>query len=238
MTPTNATSPMLSLRGSAALSPFRIDKILASLQAREGVSGSNIKHLYSEFRHFAWTKDAALSIEQQSRLKQVLTYGPQLPAEDPSGEFFLVLPRIGTISPWASRATDIVQHCGLPEVQRVERGVAYYVQTVNGQALMPAERQLLLPMIHDRMTEGVFANLQDAEQLYHSDSPKPLSRVDLLQGGRAALEKANAEMGLALSPDEVDYLFDNFTKIQRNPTDVELMMFAQANSEHCRHKIF
>jgi phosphoribosylformylglycinamidine synthase len=112
------------------------------------------------------------------------------------------------------------------------------VQTVNGQALTPAERQLLLPLIHDRMTEGVFAHLQDAEQLYHSDSPKPLSRVDLLQGGKAALEKANADMGLALSPDEVDYLFDNFTKIQRNPTDVELMMFAQANSEHCRHKIF
>lgn len=237
MTPTNATSPMLSLRGSAALSPFRIDKILASLQAKVGAS-SNIKHLYAEFRHFVWTKDATLSVEQQARLEQVLTYGPQLPAEDPSGEFFLVLPRIGTISPWASRATDIVQHCGLPEVQRVERGVAYYVQTVNGQAMTPAERQLLLPLIHDRMTEGVFAHLQDAEQLYHSDSPKPLSRVDLLQGGKAALEKANADMGLALSPDEVDYLFDNFTKIQRNPTDVELMMFAQANSEHCRHKIF
>lgn len=228
---------MLSLRGSAALSPFRIDKILASLQAKVGAS-SNIKHLYAEFRHFVWTKDATLSVEQQARLEQVLTYGPQLPAEDPSGEFFLVLPRIGTISPWASRATDIVQHCGLPEVQRVERGVAYYVQTVNGQAMTPAERQLLLPLIHDRMTEGVFAHLQDAEQLYHSDSPKPLSRVDLLQGGKAALEKANADMGLALSPDEVDYLFDNFTKIQRNPTDVELMMFAQANSEHCRHKIF
>lgn len=237
MTPTNATSPMLSLRGSAALSPFRIDKILASLQAKAGAS-SNIKHLYAEFRHFVWTKDAALSVAQQARLEQVLTYGPQLPAEDPSGEFFLVLPRIGTISPWASRATDIVQHCGLPEVQRVERGVAYYVQTVNGQAMTPAERQLLLPLIHDRMTEGVFANLKDAEQLYHSDSPKPLSRVDLLQGGKAALDKANADMGLALSPDEVDYLFDNFTKIQRNPTDVELMMFAQANSEHCRHKIF
>lgn len=237
MTPTNATSPMLSLRGSAALSPFRIDKILASLQAKVGAS-SNIKHLYAEFRHFVWTKDATLSVEQQARLEQVLTYGPQLPAEDPSGEFFLVLPRIGTISPWASRATDIVQHCGLPEVQRVERGVAYYVQTVNGQAMTPAECQLLLPLIHDRMTEGVFAHLQDAEQLYHSDSPKPLSRVDLLQGGKAALEKANADMGLALSPDEVDYLFDNFTKIQRNPTDVELMMFAQANSEHCRHKIF
>jgi phosphoribosylformylglycinamidine synthase len=228
---------MLSLRGSAALSPFRIDKILASLQAKAGAS-SNIKHLYAEFRHFVWTKDAALSAAQQARLEQVLTYGPQLPAEDPSGEFFLVLPRIGTISPWASRATDIVQHCGLPEVQRVERGVAYYVQTVNGQAMTPAERQLLLPLIHDRMTEGAFANLQDAEQLYHSDSPKPLSRVDLLQGGKAALDKANADMGLALSPDEVDYLFDNFTKIQRNPTDVELMMFAQANSEHCRHKIF
>ncbi|MBZ4201398.1 MAG: phosphoribosylformylglycinamidine synthase, partial [Methylotenera sp.] len=238
MTPTNAQTPMLSLRGSAALSPFRIDKILAGLQAKGGSTGSNIKHLYAEFRHFVWVKGTALSAQQEARLGDVLTYGPKLPAENPSGEFFLVLPRIGTISPWASRATDIVQHCGLPEVQRVERGIAYYVKTNNGMALTDAERQLLLSLIHDRMTEGVFADLQDAAALFHSDSPKPLSRVDVLQGGKLALEQANTSMGLALSPDEVDYLFDNFTKIQRNPTDVELMMFAQANSEHCRHKIF
>ncbi|MEO6118749.1 MAG: phosphoribosylformylglycinamidine synthase, partial [Methylotenera sp.] len=127
---------------------------------------------------------------------------------------------------------------GLPEVKRVERGIAYYVQTKNGQPLTETERQHLLPLIHDRMTETVFTNLDDAEKLYHTDTPAPLSTVDLLKNGKAELEKANSELGLALSPDEVDYLYDNFCKIGRNPTDVELMMFAQANSEHCRHKIF
>ncbi|MES2013949.1 MAG: phosphoribosylformylglycinamidine synthase [Pseudomonadota bacterium] len=224
---------MICLRGSAALSQFRIEKIQKNLS---GIC-PNIQHLYAEFWHFSWV-NAELTAPQQDTLKQILTYGPTMQVEEPQGEYFLVLPRIGTISPWASRATDIVQHCGIPQVQRVERGIAYYVQTKNGQALTEAERQQLLPLIHDRMTEAVFGDLKDAEKLYHTDSPAPLSTVDILQGGKAALVTANAEMGLALSPDEVDYLFDNFTKIQRNPTDVELMMFAQANSEHCRHKIF
>jgi phosphoribosylformylglycinamidine synthase len=224
---------MICLRGSAALSQFRIEKIQKNLS---GIC-PNIQHLYAEFWHFSWV-NAELTAQQQDTLKQILTYGPTMQVEEPQGEYFLVLPRIGTISPWASRATDIVQHCGIPQVQRVERGIAYYVQTKNGLALTEAERQLLLPLIHDRMTEAVFGDLKDAEKLYHTDSPAPLSTVDILQGGKAALEKANAEMGLALSPDEVDYLYDNFSKIQRNPTDVELMMFAQANSEHCRHKIF
>ncbi len=133
---------MISLRGSAALSPFRIEKIQKNLNA----ICPNIGHVYAEFWHFAWFDNAfadaansaahgALTAEQKSTLNQILTYGPSLPAEEPQGEFFLVLPRIGTISPWASRATDIVQHCGLPEVQRVERGIAFYVQTKNGQAL-------------------------------------------------------------------------------------------------------
>ena len=230
-------SNMICLRGSAALSQFRIEKI----QEKLGKTSPNIKHLYAEFRHFAWVENELgdeLDSQKQEILKQILTYGPTMQVEDPQGEFLLVVPRIGTISPWASRATDIVQHCGLPEIQRVERGIAYYVQTKNGLALTEAERQQLLPLIHDRMTETVFANLNDAEKLYHTDTPVPLSTVDVLNGGKAELVKANSELGLALSPDEVDYLFDNFSKINRNPTDVELMMFAQANSEHCRHKIF
>ncbi len=227
------TPQMISLRGSAALSPFRIEKIQKSLEA----ACPNIGHLYAEFWHFSWV-EGALSAQHEGTLKQILTYGPSLQAEDAVGELILVLPRVGTISPWASRATDIVQHCGLPEVLRVERGIAYYVQTRNGQALTAVERQQLLPLIHDRMTESVFADMQDAAKLYHTDSPVPLSTVDMLQGGKAALNLANSDMGLALSPDEVDYLFDNFTRMQRNPTNVELMMFAQANSEHCRHKIF
>ncbi|MDD2834053.1 MAG: phosphoribosylformylglycinamidine synthase [Methylotenera sp.] len=224
---------MISLRGSAALSPFRIEKIQSKLRE----ISPNIGHIYAEFWHFSWV-DGALSAEQESALKQILTYGPSLQAEEPAGELILVLPRVGTISPWASRATDIVKHCGLPEIQRVERGIAYYVQTKNGEVLTENERQLLLPLIHDRMTESVFGDMQDAAKLYHTDTPRPLSSVDILVGGKAALNQANHEMGLALSPDEVDYLFDNYIKMQRNPTDVELMMFAQANSEHCRHKIF
>ena len=233
MSQSKPTLPMISLRGSAALSPFRIEKIQSKLD--DGCP--NISHVYAEFWHFAWV-DGALSVDQQNTLKQILTYGPSMQAEELQGELILVLPRVGTISPWASRATDIVKHCGLPEIQRVERGIAYTIKTKNGQPLTAAERQLLLPLIHDRMTESVFPALQDAAKLYHTDAPKPLCTVDILQGGKAALNQANSDMGLALSPDEVDYLFDNFSRMQRNPTDVELMMFAQANSEHCRHKIF
>jgi phosphoribosylformylglycinamidine synthase len=233
MSQSKSTPQMISLRGSASLSPFRVEKI----QSKLNEICPNIGHVYAEFWHFAWV-DGALSAEQKNTLNQILTYGPSMQAEDAQGDLIVVLPRVGTISPWASRATDIVKHCGLPEIQRVERGIAYYIKTKNGQALSANERQLLLPLIHDRMTESVFSTFEDAQKLYHTDSPAPLSTVDILQGGKAALNQANSDMGLALSPDEVDYLFDNFTRMQRNPTDVELMMFAQANSEHCRHKIF
>jgi phosphoribosylformylglycinamidine synthase len=233
MTQSKAHTQMACLRGSAALSQFRIEKIQSHLSQNL----PNIKHFYAEFRHFIWT-DVALNEVQQNTLKEILTYGPTMHAEDPQGELLLVIPRIGTISPWASRATDIVKHCGLEAVQRVERGVAYFVQTKNGEKLTQEERQQLLPLIHDRMTEMVFASLDDAAKLYHADAPKPLSTVDILQGGKHALVQANSELGLALSPDEVDYLLENFLRMGRNPTDVELMMFAQANSEHCRHKIF
>lgn len=236
MTGSQKTCPpadMVCIRGSAALSQFRIDKIQTVLQNLN----ANISHLYAEFRHFVWVENA-LDTQAKNTLEQILTYGPSMQSEEPKGQLLLVVPRLGTISPWASRATDIVQHCGLSQVQRVERGIAYYVQTKNGQPLTDDERQLLLPLIHDRMTETVLTDLQEAAKLYHTDQPKPLSSVDILQGGKAELEKANSELGLALSPDEVDYLFENFSKIGRNPTDVELMMFAQANSEHCRHKIF
>jgi len=232
---------MVCLRGSAALSQFRIEKILAKLAG----ACSNITHLYAEFQHFAWVdtkfsgnEDFRLDKAQQKTLQQILTYGPTMQKEDAQGELFLVLPRVGTISPWASRATDIIQHCGLPAVLRVERGIAYYVQTKNGKKLSAGELEQLLPLIQDRMTETVFTDLEDAAKLYHSDAPTPLTTVDILVGGKTALSQANANMGLALSLDEVDYLYENFCKIGRNPSDVELMMFAQANSEHCRHKIF
>ncbi|HWU34515.1 MAG TPA: phosphoribosylformylglycinamidine synthase [Methylovorus sp.] len=224
---------MISLRGSAALSDFRLDKILTALKA----SAPRIQHLYAEFWHFAWS-ETALTAGQQDTLKKILTYGPKLHEEQPQGELFLVVPRPGTISPWASRATDIARHCGLEAMQRLERGVAYYAATADGSPLTDAEKQALKTLIHDRMTEAVFPSLEEAARLYHIAEPAPLSTVDILAGGKPALEAANSDMGLALSPDEVDYLLENFNRIGRNPTDVELMMFAQANSEHCRHKIF
>ena len=224
---------LLSLRGSAALSPFRLAKILAALKT----TAPRITHLYAEFRHFVWV-EGELDLAQQMALHQILTYGPKLAEETPRGELLLSIPRPGTISPWSSRATDIARHCGLESIRRLERGVAFYAATADGSALTEAEKQALKPLIHDRMTEAVFGNLKDGERLYHSAEPAPMSTVDILAGGNAALDAANAEMGLALSSDEVDYLVENFTRIGRNPTDVELMMFAQANSEHCRHKIF
>lgn len=223
----------LSLRGSPALSQFRLDKLYTTLKA----NAPSIQHIYAEFMHFSFSQ-VALKANEQNTLAQILTYGPSGQAESPDGELFLTIPRIGTISPWASRATDIANNCGLKDLLRLERGVAYYVTTNNGKPLNETEKAALTAAIHDRMTETVMPTLQDAEKLYHHADPKPLSTVDILQGGNNALESANNEMGLALSPDEVDYLVENYMKMGRNPTDVELMMFAQANSEHCRHKIF
>ena len=229
----------LSLRGSPALSQFRLDKLYASLKT----STPNIAHIYAEFVHFAFSVNM-LDKTQQNTLQQILTYGtvskdaPRAKIEVPAGELFLVIPRIGTISPWASRATDIANNCGLANILRLERGIAYYASTSTGAALSDADKIALKTQIHDRMTEMVFGDLNDAQKLYHAATPAPLECIDILQGGKAALNAANNDMGLALSPDEVDYLLENFSKIGRNPTDVELMMFAQANSEHCRHKIF
>ncbi len=244
MANTQISSPaFLSLPGSAALSQFRLDKLYTSLKN----SAPSVTHISAEFVHFAFS-ESALSSAQTGVLTQILTYGGHAndalganihaAAGDAKKELFLVIPRIGTISPWASRATDIAKNCGLENILRIERGIAFYVQTNNGEPLCDAEKIALKAQIHDRMTEQVFGDLNDAQKLYHAATPAPLSSIDILHGGKAALITANNDMGLALSPDEVDYLLENFTKIGRNPTDVELMMFAQANSEHCRHKIF
>ena len=224
---------MISLRGSAALSPFRLEKILAALKT----TAPKISQLNAEFWHFAWN-DGDLSGVQLETLSKILTYGPKMAEAAPVGELFLVIPRPGTISPWASRATDIARHCGLTQMQRIERGIAYYVGKEDGQPLTDSEKLALKAAIHDRMTEAVFSNIDDASKLYHQAEPTPLNSVDILKGGKSALNQANLDLGLALSADEVDYLLENFVRIGRNPTDVELMMFAQANSEHCRHKIF
>ncbi|HVK53660.1 MAG TPA: phosphoribosylformylglycinamidine synthase [Burkholderiales bacterium] len=220
---------MLRIPGSSALSAFRLEKLKAALA---GTTLANAR-ITTRYWHFVELAGPLTGAEQQV-LERVLTYGSKEEGAA-SGELFLVTPRLGAISPWSSKATDIAQHCGLKSVNRIERGVAYYVDR---DGLNEAERSLLLPLIHDRMTETVLGQLEEADKLFHHFEPQPLSTVDLAAGGKAALEAANVDMGLALSDDEIDYLHENFRAIDRNPTDVELMMFAQANSEHCRHKIF
>ncbi|MBE0621800.1 MAG: phosphoribosylformylglycinamidine synthase, partial [Burkholderiales bacterium] len=165
-------------------------------------------------------------------LEQLLVYGEPVRPTAPQGELILVMPRIGTISPWSSKATDIARQCGLPAVRRLERGIAYYIDGA------PGRKWEIAAVLHDRMTESVLDALDGTAQLFRHVAPRPLVAIDLLAHGRAALEEANRSMGLALSADEIDYLFENFFALGRNPTDAELTMFAQANSEHCRHKIF
>jgi len=220
---------MLILRGAPALSAFRHGKLLEQLtQKVPAVSG-----LYAEFAHFAEVT-SGLTGEEEQVLARLLKYGPSVPVQEPSGRLFLVLPRFGTISPWSSKASDIARNCGLAKIQRLERGIAYYVTGEFDEA----QAELIAASLHDRMTQLVLGDLEGAEALFSHAQPKPLTAVDVLGGGRAALEKANIDLGLALAEDEIDYLVQSFVELGRNPHDIELMMFAQANSEHCRHKIF
>ncbi len=222
---------MLKLRGAPALSSFRRQKLLANLQAEV----ASVSAVYAEHMHFA-ELDQPLSDLDQAVLSTILHYGPNADVEEPEGELLLVVPRVGTISPWSSKATDIAHNCGLVGVKRLERGVAYYIRT--GGALSETERQALIAQLHDRMVETVMSGFDQAAELFSHAKPKPMSQVDLLGGGRDALVNANRELGLALAEDEIDYLVASFKELGRNPNDIELMMFAQANSEHCRHKIF
>jgi phosphoribosylformylglycinamidine synthase len=212
-------SVVLKLRGAAAFSAVRLTRL-------QELSGTR---LTAEHWYFVET-DGSLEGEELTRLKELLGVPAQLPRE-PSGEMILVTPRLGTISPWSSKATDIAHNCGFAGIRRIERGTVFHF--TDGQKSAVAVRHL-----HDRMTESVLASLDAADELFHHYAPQPLTTVDILAGGRAALVAANGGLGLALSEDEIDYLVDNFGRLGRNPTDVELMMFAQANSEHCRHKIF
>ena len=157
-----------------------------------------------------------------------------MPQSSGSLHLFLITPRIGTISPWASKATEIAKNCGFAQIRRIERGMAVWLSG----SLSEAQKQQWAALLHDRMTESVLPDFQAAAKLFARPEARTFDTVDVLSGGRAALEKANAVLGLALSPDEIDYLLDNYRVLKRNPSDVELMMFAQANSEHCRHKIF
>ncbi|MGF1901431.1 phosphoribosylformylglycinamidine synthase [Aliivibrio sifiae] len=223
---------MRILRGSPALSEFRVNKLLElCCELNLPVTG-----IYAEFAHFAdVTSD--LDASEIVKLEKLLTYGPTIEEHKPEGLLLLSAPRPGTISPWSSKSTDIAHNCGLAKIARLERGTAYYVET--SETLSELQLVELKAILHDRMMEVVFTDFESAAALFTVAEPAPYAEVDLLVGGRKALENANVTLGLALAEDEIDYLLESFTeKLGRNPTDIELMMFAQANSEHCRHKIF
>ncbi len=223
--------------GKPALSAFRLEKLRAALHvAAPGITIEDTRHCY-----FSALRAETLGTSQARLLGKVLGLDKASgePAKVKASQRLLVVPRLGTISPWSTKATDIAQHCGLSGIERIERGVVYYLSTQNEKPLGKKELALVLPQLHDRMTETVMTDISAAaEKIFRHGKPQPIASVDILKGGFKALEEANREMGLALSADEIEYLVDNFKKLKRNPTDVELMMFAQANSEHCRHKIF
>lgn len=224
----------LNFTGKSALSSFRLDKLRTAVkELAPDVSVETTRHWY-----FAKLK-SALSDADKRLLERLLGLDGEAIKLSSKLHGLLVVPRLGTISPWSSKATDIAQHCALPAVTRIERGLMYYFKTKSGRGLSRAELKAIMPLLCDRMTESVVTDIDaTAASIFAQGEPLPLSSIDVLQGGSTALSVANYELGMALSNDEIDYLVENFTRLQRNPTDVELMMFAQANSEHCRHKIF
>ena len=221
-------SVVTAFRGETALSAFRINKLLQKAQSL----GLPENAIASEYWYFV-ASDAPLSDADVLQLKALLS-AERVNPPNAEQSLFLITPRIGTISPWSSKATNIAHNCGLTHIERIERGMAVHLSG----SLKTDERAAWATLLHDRMTESVLPSFQAAEQLFAQHDNPSCASVDILGGGKDALLAANAEMGLALSPDEVDYLLENYRALNRNPTDVELMMFAQANSEHCRHKIF
>ena len=219
------------LRGVSALSGFRVEKLLQKAAAL-GLPQADLKSEFWYFVHSAADLDGAAVEKMQALLEAERV--ENVPQVSEGLHLFLITPRIGTISPWSSKSTDIAHNCGLDGVERIERGMAVYVSG----SLHGNERAQWTSLLHDRMTESVLPDFQSAEKLFAAHEDQSFDTVDVLGGGRAALEAADKSMGLALSADEMDYLLENYRTLNRNPSDVELMMFAQANSEHCRHKIF
>src|SRR5579871_3816099 len=222
---------MRQIPGAPALSAFRLSKLLTKLAARE----PGVQALDARFVHFI-DVSRALRAHEERILESLLTYGPHLEARaQEDGERVWVVPRSGTISPWSSKATDIAHVCGLAAVRRIERGVEY--RLLLAQPLGPERLAQLSVLLCDRMTEMALFDAAHAARLFTTEEPRPVRRIAVGEGP-AALQRANRELGLALSSDEMAYLLAHYARLGRDPTDVELMMFAQANSEHCRHKIF
>ena len=224
------------LRGKTALSEFRINKLLSALQQKVAV----IAQVDSQFIHFIHSRNK-LESNEITQLNSILLGSDEKDLKQKNetrAAFVLVTPRHGTISPWSSKATDILHNCGLDNILRIERGIEWSLSGANGYVVSKRDIDQIKPLLHDRMTETVMDDIRQAEMLFQTSDAKPLETIELLSQGKTGLQQANIGMGLALSEAEINYLHEHYIKMGRNPTDVELMMFAQANSEHCRHKIF
>jgi phosphoribosylformylglycinamidine synthase len=213
--------------GNPAHSAYRLNQLLTKLQ-----EVGTIQNIQSQYVYFV-DLEGELTSTELAHLKMLLNNSEEDKTSQLTTDSCVVTPRLGTISPWSSKATDITHTCGIKDIHRIERGVVYTFDGVNAE-----DKEAMLKLVHDRMMEQVSYDFETLEGLFSHQSPKPYSTVDILGGGREALVTANSEMGLALSDDEIDYLVNAFNGLKRNPVDAELMMFAQANSEHCRHKIF
>ena len=214
--------------GTQALRNFKV----RDLNEKINSEFTNINLLSSEYIHFIETNNK-LSNKNQLTLDKLLNYSPALDTSN-SLQKIIVIPRIGTISPWSSKATDIFKLCSLHEIRRIERGIIYHFS----RKIKTEELEAILSYVMDRMTESHLKDISDSSLLFDKLKPNSYRSIDILKEGKSAIIKANIELGLALSDGEIDYLYDSFNKLKRNPRDIELMMFAQANSEHCRHKIF
>ncbi len=221
---------MLKITGSTALSDFRQQSLLQQFKKIH----TEISAIHCQYVHFI-ESEQALGQSQITRLENLLSYGHQMQSPNVSGQYLLVIPRPGSITPWSSKATEIIHRCGMTEVKRIERGIEYYLELKG--SLSQEQQNQINDLIHDRMTQTVVYT-DDEIQIFQQNQPSSLETIDILQSGEQALIEANQTLGMALSADEINYLYRSFTELNRNPTDVELMMFAQANSEHCRHKIF
>jgi phosphoribosylformylglycinamidine synthase len=218
---------MRVIYGRPALSEFRVVRHLAELQA----ALPTLQKLTTRFLYFCWFADPG---DFDDKLIDLVSgESLQSPQDISTGTGLIVIPRFGTLSPWSTKATDIAKQCGVRNLVRIERGVYWSFDGVNEEQLAT-----IVPHIHDKMTQTVIQDVQQASNLHTQATPRPPKYIDLLKDGAGAIERANVALGLALASDEIQYLSERYTELGRDPSDIELMMFAQANSEHCRHKIF
>ncbi|HLF32536.1 MAG TPA: phosphoribosylformylglycinamidine synthase, partial [Xanthomonadales bacterium] len=217
------------LLGEPSLSGFRKNRLGNQLKQRFGLE-------FAIDARFAYFIDSASPLDTKAiRRLENLLHG-NAPAQPLPASLILVVPRLGTQSPWSSKASDIAGRCGIQGVNRIERGTAFWIN--GADSLVDKDRRSLHLLLHDRMTQSILSSFAQAQTLFLHDMPRPLVHIPVISGGKTALQDADRALGLALSPHEIDYLLQVFTHMGRDPTDAELMMFAQANSEHCRHKIF